>query len=232
MSWAKPLAKGLTQRWEFLQRFLDDADDGRRSARNVAREHGLRLRMIAATLGCRLSRYWTPDEVTRLVENHGLVHRYAPSRQVIAAGDAHSPLTYLATILDRALTNDTAVVPQPSPVRAAWIAERAASHPATATTDRQQLHAQLDERAATAAAATGAGLQAFRAARARLGHQPSPAATSAAAPASSEVEWPAHALPGTGLPPGRKPVADSAFTADGLDDAGPTPSQAGDVRPR
>ena len=114
---AKPLARGLARRWGFLQRFLDDADDGRRSPKVVAREYGLRVAMIAAVLGKRLSRRWTPD-VVRLVERYGLTGTFAAVRTVIGAGDAHSPLKYLATVLDRALTNPAAPpVPHYSPVR-------------------------------------------------------------------------------------------------------------------
>lgn len=153
MSWAKPLARGLAARWEFLGRFLDDAADGHRATREAARERGLRTAMIASTLGPRLSRDWTAQEVTRLVENHGLAHRYGQLRQVIGAGAAHSPLVYLARILDRALTSDTAVVAHPSPVRTAWIAERTAAHAAATQAHREQRRAEQAELAAGHAAA-------------------------------------------------------------------------------
>ncbi|GIF08883.1 hypothetical protein [Actinoplanes siamensis] len=226
MLWAKPLARGLAARWEFLARFLDDAADGRRTAREVARERGLRLMMIASTLGSRLSRYWTVGEVVRLVQDHGLAHRFGP-RHVIAAGDAHSPLTYLATVLDRALTSDAAVVPQPSPVRAAWIAEQAAANAAAIAAVRQQRDAAAAGRAAGyAVEQQGPGTAraaAFAAARAARGPAPRPyvppvddparlAAAAAelavhrgAGPAEDDaVAWPAPAQPGGGVPYGRK----------------------------
>jgi hypothetical protein len=114
MSWAKPLARALAARWEFLQRYLDEADNGRRDDRAVTRERGLRVAMIATTLGPRLGHDWCADDVVRLVE------RFAGIHSVIAPGDAHSPLRYLGRMLDRALTNPAAQVPHRSPVRTAF----------------------------------------------------------------------------------------------------------------
>lgn len=168
MAWAKPLAQGLARRWEFLARFLADADDGRRDPREVARERGLRLAMIATTLGPRLSRRWTPDDVVRLVERYGLAGRYADVRTVIGAGDAHSPLRYLACVLDRALTNPAAVVPHYSPVRATLerdvlVVQLAAEAERTAVL-AAEMAVQTAAAAADRAAGRNNGLHAARAA--------------------------------------------------------------------
>ena len=223
MLWAKPLARALARRWEFLAKFLDDAADGRRTARQVARERGLRLMQIASTLGSRLSKYWTVGEVVRLVQDHGLAHRFGPLRQVIAAGDAHSPLTYLAAVLDRALTSDTAVVAQPSPVRAAWVAEQAAANAAAAAAVRQQRDAvDADRTAAFAAERQGPGTARAAARQAALaGRSPAPRpyvlpVADPARLAAAEAELAAHhaarneqawtepvAQPGGGVPYGR-----------------------------
>jgi hypothetical protein len=206
MLWAKPLAEGLARRWDFLQRFLDDADNGRRSPREVAREYGLRVAMIASTLGSRLNRRWTPADVVRLVEHYGLAGRYAAVRTVIGAGDAHSPLVYLARVLDRALTNRSATVPHYSPVRAAFEQEVLAAELAAQAERTAALRAQLDKRTATAAAATGSGLAAFRAARAALGHLPGGPAqapaelTTRTDDENAATDWPEPAQPGAGLP--------------------------------
>jgi len=152
MSWAKPLARGLAARWEFLQRYLNDAADGRRDERAVAWERGLRVAKIATTLGARLGRDWRANDVVRLVE------RFAGIHSVIASGDAHSPLRYLGVMLDRALTNPAAQVPHRSPVRAVFerevLAAELAAEAARAGALREEL-AAID----TAAAATRAGAQ-------------------------------------------------------------------------
>jgi hypothetical protein len=152
MWWAKHLARALAGRWEFLRRFLDDADDGRRSSRAAARERGLRLRMIAATLGKRLGPDWTAGEVVRLVERHGLTGRPAGLHAIIAAGDAHSPLRYLAVALDRALSDPAAIVPHPSPVRQAYERDVLAADLAAAAGHTAALRAELADRDAAAAA--------------------------------------------------------------------------------
>jgi len=206
-------------RWEFLQRYLDDAGGG--SSRTAARERGLRLRKIAATLASRLSPHWREhaDDVVRLVE------RYAGIHSVISPGDAHSPLAYLARMLDRALNNPHAVVPWPSPVRDA--AERAAQavHYAVAAARAAALAADFADRSA-AADAERAGDRTARAAAAGAGRtlprpsrpgDPDDAARMAAAraeiaqlatirPAAAEVGgWPVEAQPGAGLPDGWRP---------------------------
>jgi hypothetical protein len=159
MAWAKPLAKGLAGRWEFLARFLDDADNGRRDQRAVARERALRLAMIATTLASRLSRRWTPAQVVALVEQYGLTGRYAGVRTVISPGDAHSPLRYLTTVLDRALSNPDAIVPCYSPVRAAFERDVLAVELATQAEHTAALQAELAEQSAAAAADRAAGRQ-------------------------------------------------------------------------
>ena len=159
MSWAKPLAAGLARRWEFLARFLDDSDDGRRDPRAVARERALRLAMIATTLGSRLSRRWTPAQVVALVERYGLTGRYGRVRTVIGAGDAHSPLRYLAAVLDRALTHPDATVPHHSPVRVAFERDVLAVALAAQAEHTAELRAQLAERNAAADADRIAGRQ-------------------------------------------------------------------------
>ncbi|OJF14488.1 hypothetical protein BG844_09625 [Couchioplanes caeruleus subsp. caeruleus] len=223
MGWAKPLAKALANGWEYLGRFLQDADDGRRNPRNAAREHGRRLAMIAATLGSRLGPDWTAGDVVHLVEHYGLTGRPAERRQVIAAGDAHSPLSYLARALDRALTHPTAQVPHHSPVREAYERELHAAERATMAAHTAALRAELDQRDATAAAERSgprAGLAAARKvaagaqgpARVRSGEvadreQMAPAQAELAARASRPtvddragfVDWPTVHEPGSGL---------------------------------
>jgi hypothetical protein len=146
--WTKPLARALAGRWEFLGRYLDDADDGRRSGRAVARERGLRETKIATTLGARLAPDWTAGDIVRLVE------RFAGIRSIIAPGDAHSPLRYLAAMLDTALTNPAAEVPCYSPVREAFerevlAGELAAEHAADSARSTG-LRAEMDARDAAA----------------------------------------------------------------------------------
>lgn len=158
MSWGKPLARALAGRWEFLQRYLDDAADGHRDGRAVARERGLRLARIAATLGTQFSSRWTAGEVVALVERYGLAGRHAELRTVIGAGDAHSPLRYLKIVGRRALTNPAAQVPHYSPIRETFEREVLAVELAAEAARRA---ARRDELAAVdaAAAATRAGAQ-------------------------------------------------------------------------
>jgi len=146
LRWAKELAAGLATRWEFLQRYLDAA--GGSDARAVAREWGLRLRMIAATLASRLS----PDWYERADDVIALVERFAGIHSVIAPGDAHSPLRYLAAMLDRALTNPDAVVPHHSPVREAYERQVLAVETAVAAARTAALRDELDQHDAAAAA--------------------------------------------------------------------------------
>jgi hypothetical protein len=160
MEWAKPLAAGLARRWEFLARFLEDADDGLRSVRAVVRERGVRLAMIATTLIPRLSRRWTPAQVVALVERYGLTGRYASVRTVIGAGDAHSPLRYLACVLDRALTHPDAIVACYSPVRAAFERDVMSVELAARAEHTAALVTELAEQSAAAAADRAAGHQA------------------------------------------------------------------------
>jgi hypothetical protein len=223
MAWAKPLARALPRRWEFLERFLTDADDGRRSPKAVAREYGLRVAMIASVLGCRLSRNWTPGEVVRLVERYGLNGRYATVRTVIGAGDAHSPLKYLATVLDRALTNPALpAVPHYSPVRAAFERDVLAADLAARAERTAALRAQhADREAAWLAERSGTGdarAAAFAVAARSRGPQPrrlfpaGPAQPPAPGPAAAEDDataWPEKALPGGGIPYARKTARDA-----------------------
>jgi hypothetical protein len=217
MDWAKPLARALARRWDFLGRFLADADDGRRSAKDVNREYWLRVRMIASVLGCRLSRRWTPGEVVRLVERYGLTGKFAAVRTVIGAGDAHSPLKYLARTLDRALTNPALpAVPHYSPVRAAYEAEVLAAELAARAERTAALRAQHSAREAAwnaeRSGTGGARAEALAVAAASRGPEPrrlfptglaQPAAPAAvAAPAADEhaTAWPPPAQPGGGIP--------------------------------
>ena len=199
MHWAKSLAGQLADQWEFLQRFLADADDGQRSPLAVARERGLRLRMIAATLGSRLGPEWTTGDVVLLVE------RYAVRFTVIAAGDAHSPLRYLAAMLDRALTAPHAVVPHHSPVREAYEREVIAADQDAALSRSAALRLQFDQRdAAAAVARTGdqAGLRAARAAAAAAAAHGLAARAAAARDEHESTEWPVPVAPGSGIGPG------------------------------
>lgn len=194
MSWAKPLARALCGQWEFLQRYMDDAADGTSSTREVVREQGLRLRMIAATLGTRLGPDWTAEQVVRLVEQHAGVH------SVIAAGEAHSPLRYLAVMLERALTSPDAQAPHTSPVRQAYEHEVLAAELTTAAARTATLRAELDQRdaaAATARAGDQAGLRAARAAAAAAGARRGLPRQSSETAVVSE-SWPDVRRPGSG----------------------------------
>jgi hypothetical protein len=194
MAWAKPLARALSGRWDFLGRYVADADDGFRGPREVAREQGLRLRMIASALGTRLGPDWTADEVVRLVERHAGVH------SVIAPGEAHSPLRYLAVMLERALTSPSARMPHVSPVRQAYEREVLAAELAQVATRTAELRAELDHRDAAAAASRAggqAGLQAARAVAAAAAQRG--ALQRNGRPGSSELEpWPEVRRPGGG----------------------------------
>ncbi|GAB1646908.1 hypothetical protein KRMM14A1259_73310 [Krasilnikovia sp. MM14-A1259] len=227
MSWAKPLARALSGRWEFLQRFISDAAAGGRDERQAARARGLALRQIAATLGARLGPGWTAADVVRLVERHGLTGRYAEVRTVIAAGDAHSPLSYLARTLDRALTSPDAVVPHHSPVRKGYERQVLAAELAAAAASTAALRAERDQRDAAAAAdrtgdqpgrhAARAAAAAAAAAGSRTASRPNRrhggpvdaermaqarAELAARAPVEvDECEWPATRQPGDGLSP-------------------------------
>ena len=171
MSWAKPLARALAARWEFLQRYLDDAADGRRDGLAVARERGRRLAMIAATLGTQFSSRWTADEVVSLVERHGLTGRHAELRTVIGAGDAHSPLRYLKIVCRRALTNPAAKVAHHSPIRETFEREvldvELAAEAARRAARRGEL-AAVDAAAAATRAGAQHGLAAMHAEMARI----------------------------------------------------------------
>jgi hypothetical protein len=218
--WAKELAAALAGRWGFLHRYLDDAGNGGGGARAVARDRGLRLCRIATTLASRLGPEWCghADDVVRLVE------RYAGIHSVISPGDAHSPLAYLARMLDNALSNPHAVVPWPSPVRD-WVtaAAAAANHAAELAhaAARRTAYDDRDTAAATARAGGQAGLAAARAAAAAAGRRDLPlpgdpgdaarlaaaraelaqlaAARSAGTPQDqAESAWPEVAQPGSG----------------------------------
>jgi hypothetical protein len=216
--WAKQLAAALAERWEFLQRYLDDAGRGGGNALAMARERGLRLCRIATTLTGRLGPEWAEhaDDVVRLVE------RYAGIFSVISPGDAHSPLAYLARMLDKALNNPHAVVPWPSPVRDRVIAATAAAAREADLAYAAVLRTAYDDRAAAAAgdrAGAQSGLAAARAAAAAAGGRELPRPTRASDPgdtarmAAARVEiaqlaaagggdWPVEAQPGAGLPDG------------------------------
>jgi hypothetical protein len=215
--WAKELAAALAQRWEFLQRYLEDAGHGGGNALAVARARGLRLCRIAATLASRLGPDWREhaDDVVRLVE------RYAGIFSVISPGDAHSPLAYLARMLDKALSNPHAVVPWPSPVRDRVTAATAAANREADLAYTAALRTALDDRdTAAAAARAGAqtGLAAARAAAAAAGGRELPRPTQPGDPdddarmaaARAEIaqlaaagdDWPVEAQPGAGLPDG------------------------------
>lgn len=215
-SWAKELARALAERWEFLQRYLDDASGS--DARAVARDRGVRLCRIAATLAGQLGPQWGehPDDVVRLVE------RYAGIHSIISPGDAHSPLAYLAKALGKALNNSDAVVPWPSQVHdravtAAVTAAAAATHAAALENATALRTKFVDRDAAAAAARTGAqnGLAAARAIAAAArdrGVRPAwssdPDDVARLAVARAEIaqlatasdDWPIEAQPGAGLP--------------------------------
>lgn len=218
-NWAKELAAALAQRWEFLQRYLDNAGRDHGDARAVARERGLRLCRIATTLAGRLGPQWREhaDDVVRLVE------RYAGIFSVISPGDAHSPLAYLARMLDKALSNPHAVVPWPSPVRDRVTAAAAAAAREADLAYAAAVRTAFDDRDAAAAAAR-AGLAAARAAAATAGGREIPRPTQAgdrgdaarmaaaraeiaqlaaqADHAPAEDGWPAPRQAGSGLPDG------------------------------
>ncbi|WP_242625391.1 hypothetical protein [Krasilnikovia cinnamomea] len=222
MAWAKPLARALSGRWEFLQRFISDAAADCRDERRATRARGLALRQIADTLGTRLGPGWTAADVVRLVERHGLTGRYAEVRTVIAAGDVHSPLSYLARTLDRALTSPAAVVPHHSPVRERYERQVLDAELVAAAASTAALRDELDQRDAAAAAARTSDQSGRHAARAVAG-----AASRSTAPrpnrcsdpvdaermaqaraelasrvpvAVDECEWPPTRQPGEGFP--------------------------------
>ncbi|WP_223874472.1 hypothetical protein [Salinispora mooreana] len=206
-AWAKPLARSLAGLWDFLAQFL--AAHGCTDQRGADRERGRRIAMIAATLAPRLSGDWTADDVVRLVEHHGLTGRYAETRTIIPAGDAHSPLSYLAAVLDRALTNPNAEIPHPSPMRERRDRDhRAADHAATLahTTDRHAEWAAREQARQAERAGPGHGRHtALAAARAAGRGDHTTARTIAATtpePRRNDEEWPHTAQPGSGLPAG------------------------------
>lgn len=213
--WTKSLARSLAARIEFLGRYVQDARDGRRSEREAARERGRRLACIASTLGPRLGPSWVehPDDVVRLLERY-LAQPDAVARTLIAPGDSHSPLAYLAKMLDRALAHPAVTVPWPSPVRDRYEAEVAA---VAELARSAELRAAMHEQAAAAAAdrqrrAAGggpAGLAAARhaavggtGARDRLTQSAIPARRRPAE--SSCDDWAEPSVPGDGLPGGWK----------------------------
>lgn len=202
MWWAKPLARALASRWAFLGRYLDDADDGRRRPHLVARERGLRIHMIAATLGTRLGPQWSADDVVSLVERHAGIH------SVIAPGDAHSPLRYLAVMLERALTDPDAQVPHHSPVRQAYEQAVLDAELAAEAARGAGLRTEFDQRdAAAAAERSGPRLGLAAARKAAAGRRPAsgrsedPAGhehrNQASAPAAG-ADWPTVREPGSG----------------------------------
>lgn len=129
---------------------------------------GARLPAVAAVLGARLGPDWTVPAVLTLLPQWS-----EPDR----------PLAFLAALLDRALTGDQA---PPYPARRHDAHRRAVAGAARATASAR-LADTLAELDTHAAGATGAGLAAFRAARAQLGRRdPEP--------------WPAVTPPGGGLP--------------------------------
>ncbi|WP_232430582.1 hypothetical protein [Salinispora pacifica] len=213
-AWAKPLARSLAGRWDFLAQFL--TDHGGADQRGADRERGRRIAMIAATLAPRLSGDWTADDIVRLVEHHGLTGRYAETRTVIPAGDAHSPLSYLAAVLDRALTNPNAEISHPSPARDTVDRDRrAADHAATLahTTDRHAEWAAREQARQAERAGPGhsrhAALAAARAAT-RGDHTAARTIAATTQPATAtpqqhrttDEDWPHTAQPGSGLPAG------------------------------
>jgi hypothetical protein len=199
----------LAGRWEFLQRYL--AGGG---ARAVARERGLRLCKIATTLAGRLGPEWREraDDVVRLVE------RYAGIHSVISPNEAHSPLAYLARMLDKALSNPHAIVPWPSPVRDRITATVAATTHAAALAHAAALRTEYDRRDAAAAATRAGALTGRVAARAAAaaagGREPTqpgdPGDAIRMASARAEIaqltaagdDWPTEAQLGAGLPDG------------------------------
>lgn len=201
MAWAKPLTRALIGRWDFLRRYVDDAADGRRHDREVARERGLRIAMIASTLGGAFGPRWGAGDVVRLVENHGLTGRYAETRSVIAPGDAHSPLRYLKIVCHRALTDPAATVPHHSPIRERverelLAAQRAAGAARTAAL-RDELGA-VDAAAAAERGGPGTGRAAARAIAAQIAARRD--AERQARADRLAGAWPEPAQPGSGLP--------------------------------
>jgi hypothetical protein len=193
--WTKPLAKLVAARLPVLARYLDDARTSPgQSDLVVARERGLRVRQIAMTLGAQLSEHWLdhPDDIVTLIERFGLAEN---ASGLLAPGDAHSPLRYLKQTLRRALTNPDAIVRWPSPVRAAWEAERAAAAAAVEAARQAQLRAELDQRD-EAASAERSGTGGGRAAALAI------AATARGPQPQRAVAWPPAALPGSGLTAG------------------------------
>jgi hypothetical protein len=165
--WAYPLAVRLVRRLDFL------------AGGDVT------AAQVAGVLGPRLSPDWTDDDVVQLIERHARI------RSVLRQGESFAPLSYLASLLDRALTNPQAHIPARSPVRDRMNREAAERRHAQVRAQSAVLQEQLDARdeAATAErAGTGAGRAAARA-----------VAAAAARRGAPEVGgWPAVARPGGG----------------------------------
>jgi hypothetical protein len=165
--WAYPLAVRLVRRLDFL------------AAGDVT------AAQVAGVLGPRLSPDWTDDDVVQLIE------RYARIRSLLGQGESFAPLSYLASLLDRALTNPEAYLPPRSPVRDRMnreVAERRRAQVRAQSAVLQDQLAARDEAAAAERAGTGAGRAAARAAAAAAAHRRAPQADG----------WPAVAQPGCG----------------------------------
>src|SRR5262249_2665763 len=134
------------------------------------------------------------------------------------------PLAYLAAVLDQALRIDEVVPPYPARAHAEYRRELAREQRDAAAASLGATLAELDTRDPAAAASTGAGLAAFRAARAQLpapgtplarrawsGHAPPPHAANDAGP---EQAWPAVAQPGAGPPASWSPGTGRDRAAD------------------
>ena len=164
--WAYPLAVRLVRRLDFL------------AAGDVT------AAQVAGVLGPRLSPDWTDDDVVQLIE------RYARIRSLLRQGESFAPLSYLASLLDRALTNPEAYLPARSPVRDRMNREAAERRRAQVRAQSAVLRGQLDvrdEAAAAERAGPRAGRAAARAVAANAAHRRVP-----------EVDgWPTVTQPGT-----------------------------------
>lgn len=161
--WAYDLAKALVRVWPWLA--------------------GEPRPRVAATLGARLGPDWTATGLARWVTE-------SRTRPVLAAPDM--PLAYLAAVLDEALSGER---PPPAPARRydAHRAQVAVDAALAAASGHQDLRAEFDARDAAAAASTGRGRAAARAALAAIVGRRHPAPSPPV-----ECEWPEVAQPGSG----------------------------------
>lgn len=173
-AWAYPLARAVQGRWTWLR--------------------SVPLPRVAATLGAALGPDWTAEALDAWV-------RRARSRPLLA--EPRDPVAYLRAVLEEALTGPAAP-PHPAARhdrhRRALVVEQAAAdrqHREAARVDRDQDAVARPGRRSAAAEAALAAIRARTSGHLRRADR---AAALDAAPAG-DVDWPAVARPGAGLPP-------------------------------